>query len=292
MLGNFRHGGAVILGNAAVGADVVEQRFHSCTGQMDAVAGLHIAALGVAGGGVLQHLGAVQELPALFFAHFDEGLVVLVHLGLGQALVGVLLPQRRNGVDDDVRTGVRLDDALNACLVVFDKISRLVAGAEVVGAKGDDDPLGLHACHSLGHGDVAAGVVQLHAGIGGQALGAHAHRADGVIVGAEVEHAVHAGGIAVAQEKRFVHIGLARITAFRQDGGRVGRGVDGVFLFIVAALGNDGLRLYGRVGSGVLAASEPAHQEKGNTYAGQQHQAANDQHNVHFCPEIQPHFGF
>ena len=107
MLRDRRQRGAVILGNVAVGADVVEQRVHRRAGQMNAVARLYIAALGVAGDGILQHLGAVQELPVLLLAHFDERLVVLVHLGLGQALVGVLLPDGRDGVDDDVHAGGR-----------------------------------------------------------------------------------------------------------------------------------------------------------------------------------------
>ena len=291
MLGNFRDRGTVVVDDVAVGAHVGEQRFHRRAGQVDAIARLHIAALGVAGGGILEHLGTVEELPALLLAHFDKGLVVLVHLGLGQALVGVLLPQRRDGVDDNIHTGVGFDNALDAGLVIFDKVSRLIAGAQIVGAKRDDDPFGLHARHGFGHRNISAGVVQLHTGVGRQAFGAHAHRANGVVIGAVVKHAVHAGGVAVAQKERFVHIGLPGIAAFGQDGGRKCGCVDGVFLFIVAALRNDGLGLYGRIRSGIPTA-KAAHQQKGDAYADQQHQAANAQHNVHFGPEIQPHFRF
>ena len=107
---------------------------------MDAVARLYITALGVAGDGILQHLGAVQEFPALLLAHFDERFVVLVHLGLGQALVGVLLPDGRDGVDDDVHAGVGGDDGLDAGLVVFNEVRGLIAGVQVVRAEGQDDP--------------------------------------------------------------------------------------------------------------------------------------------------------
>ena len=122
---------------------------------MDAVARLHIAALGVAGDGILQHLGAVQELPVLLLAHFDERFVVLVHLGLGQALVGVLLPDGRDGVDDDVHAGVGGDDGLDAGPVVFDEVRGLIAGVQVVRAEGQDDPARLQFRHGLGHRDVA-----------------------------------------------------------------------------------------------------------------------------------------
>ena len=151
---------------------------------------------------------------------------------------------------------------------------------------------GLQLGHGLGHRQVAGPGAELYAGKARKRFGTHADRADGIVIAAVIEHPVHAGRVAVPQKEGLVYVAFAGIGALLQNGRGVGLRVDGVFLFVVAALGNDGLRLYGRVGSGVLAASEPAHQEKGNTYAGQQHQAANNQHNVHFCPEIQPHFGF
>ena len=82
MLGDGGQRGTVILRDIAVGADVAEQRVHRRAGQVDAVARLHIASLGVAGGAVLEGLGAVQKLPALFLAHLHESLVEFVHLCL------------------------------------------------------------------------------------------------------------------------------------------------------------------------------------------------------------------
>ena len=155
MLGDGGQRRAVILRDIAVGADIVEQCIHRAAGQVDSVARLHIAALGVAGGGVLQYLGAVQELPALLLAHFHQGLVVLVHLGLGQALVGVLLPDGRDGVDEDIHAGVGRNNGLDARLIILDEIRCFVAGIQVVGAKSQNDPAGLQFCHRLGHCHIA-----------------------------------------------------------------------------------------------------------------------------------------
>ena len=258
---------------------------------MDAVARLHIAALGVAGDGILQHLGTVQELPALLLAHFDERFVVLVHLGLGQALVGVLLPDGRDGVDDDVHAGVGGDDGLDAGLVVFDEVRGLIAGVQVVRAEGQDDPARLQFRHGLGHCDVAGRSAYLHAGKGRQALGGHAHRADGVVVAAIVEHAVHAGRVAVAQKQRLVHIAVARVGALLKDRGGVGLGIDGVFLFIIAALDDHGRAVHGGHALGVRAAEvDAADEHQRDADADQQHDAAQSQHQIHLAAHIQRFF--
>ena len=288
MLGHILDGGAVILGDITVGTHIIEKGFHRRPGQMDAVAGLHITALGVAGGGILEHLGAVEEFPPLFLAHLDQRFVVLVHLRLGQVLVGVRLPQRRDGVDDDVHAGVGFDDALDAFLVVFHEILRRVAGAQVIGAEGQNDPPGLHQRHRLGHGDIIGIPLQLHAGIGGQRARAHAHRTDGVVIAAVVEHAVHAGRVAVPQEKRLVHVVLPGVLALLQDGGGILGLVDGVLILVVAALGHQRVAVRSGVRPAVRAGGvQPADEHKGDRHAYQQHQAAHPHDQIHFAAGIQ-----
>ena len=234
--GHRGQGRAVVLGDVAVGAHIAEQRVHGGAGQVDAVAALHIARLRVASGLVLEGLGAVQKLPVLLLAHLHQRLVELVHLRLGQRLVGMALAQRRDGVDDDVHAGIRLHDALDAGLIVGDEFFGAGAGAKVVGAEGEHHPFGLHQRHRLRHRLVAGIALEPGTGKGGQAAGRHAHRADGVVRSAVIEQPVHAGGVAVAQEQRFVHVGLTRVGGQLQNGGAVLGGVDDVLVFIVAAL--------------------------------------------------------
>ena len=62
----------------------------------------------------------------------------------------MLLADRRDRVDDDVRAGVGGDDRLNAGLVVFDEIGGLVAGVQIVRAEGQDDPAGLQLATAWG----------------------------------------------------------------------------------------------------------------------------------------------
>ena len=127
-----RHGGqgrAGILGNVTVGADVSKQHIHGLLGQVDTITAQHIAAFGIASGAVLQHLGAVQELPAVILAHLHQGFVVFIYLGLGQVLVGMLLAQRRNSVHNDIHTGVSILHSLDALGVIAGKAGSAVAGA-------------------------------------------------------------------------------------------------------------------------------------------------------------------
>ena len=201
---------------------------------MDAVAGFHIAALGVSGGRILQHFGTVEELPVVFLAHLHDGLVVFVHLGLGQAFVGMLLAQRRNGVDDDVHAGIGFLHRLDALFIACNKIVGAVGRAQIVGAEGDDDPPGLHDGHRFGHGLVAGNPLELDAFIGGQGPRRHAHRPDGIIVGAVIEHAIHTRCIGIAQEQSLVHILLTGIIALFQDGGSILGGVNGILVLVVA----------------------------------------------------------
>ena len=262
MLAHILYGGTVVLGDIAVGAHILKQIIHGRLGQVDAVAGLHISALGVAGGGILEYLGTVEELPALFLAHLHQGFVVLIHLALGQVLVGVHLPQRRDGIDDDVHAGIGIHDGLDALLVGFHEAVRRIAGAQVVGAEGQDHPLGLHHRHRLGHRHIAGGSLHLYTGKVGQRPGAHAHRTDGVVVAAVVKHPVHPGGVAVAQEKGFVHVGLPGVVALFQDGGGVFRLVDGVLVLVIAALGHQGFAV-GRIAVGLRPHPvQSAHQQK------------------------------
>lgn len=135
--------------------------------------------------------------------------------------------------------------------VVFDEVRGLIAGVQVVRAEGQDDPARLQFRHGLGHRDVAGRSAYLHACKGRQALGGHAHRADGVVVAAIVEHAVHAGCVAVAQKQRLVHIAVARVGGLLKDRRGVGLGINGVFLFIIAALDDHGRAVHGGHALGV-----------------------------------------
>ena len=55
-----------------------------------------------------------------------------------------------------------------------------------------------------------------------------------------IENAVHAGGVGIANEECFVHIALARIGAFFQNGGAVLVGIDRILVFIIAAVRHKG----------------------------------------------------
>ena len=203
----------------------------------------------------------------------------------------MLLPDGRDGVDDDVHAGVGGDDGLDAGLVVFDEVRGLIAGVQVVRAEGQDDPARLQFRHGLGHCDVAGRSAYLHAGKGRQALGGHAHRADGVVVAAIVEHAVHAGRVAVAQKQRLVHIAVARVGGLLKDRRGVGLGINGVFLFIIAALDDHGRAVHGGHALGVRAAEvDAADEHQRDADADQQHDAAQSQHQIHLAAHIQRFF--
>ena len=254
---------------------------------MDAVAALHIAAPGIAGGGILEDLGAVEELPVVFLAHLHQGLVVLVQLALGQAGIGVLLAQRRDGVHDDIHAGIGLHNGADTRSVVFGKAGRRIAGVQVVGAEGQDDPAGLHEGHRLRHGLVAAVTLELHTGVAGQRPGRHPHRTDGIVIGTIIKHTIHPGGVGIAQEERFVQVGLAGIRAFLQNGGGVLGRVDGVLILVIAALHHH------RRGGGhsqipVLPCRRAAapHNKKRGNHGEKQGGAAQRQHKIHPFPFI------
>ena len=196
------------------------------------------------------------------------------------------LPQRRDRVDDDVDAGVGFGNGLEAFLVFLHKRRRRAVGVEVVGAERHDDAAGLHQGDGLRHRLVAGIPLQFDAGVVRQGAAAHAYRADGVVVGAVVKHAVHAGGVAVAQKQRFVDVFLAGILGLLQDRRLILCIVDGVAVFIVAALGDH--RLAGCIG-GILAAKrfQPADQHKRHRDADQQHQAAQRDDQVHFAAQVQ-----
>ena len=284
MLRDAGQRGAVILGDVAVGADVGEQRLHRRAGQVDAVARLHIAAFGVAGGGVLQHLGTVQKFPALVLTHLDKGFVVLIYLRLGQALVGVLLPDGWNRVDDNIHAGVGGHDGLNAGLVVLDEIRRLVTGVQVIGAEGQQHPARLQLGHGLRHRDVAGRGAQLHAGKAGQRFRAHAHRADGVVIAAIVKHTVHTRRVAVPQKEGFFYVAVACVGGGGQNRGIVGLRVNGVLLFVVAAFRHHRATVRG---GAACAGIKRANQRQRNRNADQQHHAAQGQHQIHLAARIQ-----
>ncbi len=221
-------------------------------------------------------------------AHLHDGLVELVHLGLGQRLVGVLLAQRRDGVDDDIHTGVGRLDRLNARLIILNKFGGGEVGVQVVGAEGQDDPAGLHQSHRLRHGHIAAVAAEFDAGKAGQGPGRHAHRTDGVIVAAIVEHAVHAGGVAVSQEEGVIDIFLPRIVGLGQDGGFKLGGIDGMFVLIIAALHHHRFTVYSlRL---LLRAAKAVYKKQRNPDADQQHHTAKQQHHVHFGAGIHRRF--
>ena len=288
MLGHILHRGTVVLCDIAVGTDILKQFFHSGLGQVDAVTGFHVAALGITGGGIFEDFCAVQELPVVFLAHFHQRFVVLIHLGLGQILVGMHLAQRRDGVDDDIHAGIGFHNALDAFLVIFHKTIRRVIRAQIVGTEGQNHALGLHQGNRFGHGNVVGIPLQLHTGIGCQRLGAHAHRADGIVVGAIVKHTVHTRRIAVPQEQCFIHVVLPGVLAFLQNRGRILCLVNGILVLIVAALGNQRLTFRCRFAVGIAAEKVHApHQNKGNRHTDQQHQTAQAHDNVHFTAGIQ-----
>ena len=118
---------------------------------MNAIAGNNIAIFGVARIGVLQYLGAIQIFPTVALAHLNKAGVVFVDLGLGQALVRMLLAERRDRVDDDIDPRVGFDDREDPLLIVFDKFFGTIARREVVGTEGQDNPLRLHYCNGLRH---------------------------------------------------------------------------------------------------------------------------------------------
>ena len=272
-------GGTIVLSDIAVGADILKQGIHGGAGQVDAVAALHIAALGVTGRGVLEHLGTVEELPAVVLAHLDDGLVVFVHLGLGQALVGMLLAQGRDGVDDDVHAGIGFLHGLDALLIAFDKVLGAVGGAQVVGAEGDNDPLGLHDGHGFGHGLVTGKPFELHTFVGSQGTGRHTHRADGIVIAAVIKHAVHARRVGIPQEEGIVDVFLPGVLGFFQNGGGILGGVDGVLVLVVPFLIHHFLGgLAFRVGIG---AAQAVNDQKSRQRGNQDDGTADGQHKIH-----------
>ena len=247
---------------------------------MDAV-GIHIVALCIAVR-ALQRLGAVQKFPAVGFTHLHDGAVVLVQLFLVQAGIDVAAPDGRHRVDDDVHAGVGFLHRLDAGLVILDK--GIHVGAGVVGAEGDDDPLRLHQRHGLRHGDVVGISGKLHAGVAFQLPGRHAHRADGVVVAAIVEHPVHARRVGVAQKQRAVNIILAGVLGLGQHGAVVLRRVDGVGALVVVAA-----RYHRAVAGSFLALSAGrVHRHKCPDHSDQQRGAAQRQHKKHPAAHIHP----
>ena len=284
MLRDCRQGGAVVLRNIAVGADITEQRIHRRTGQVDAVACFHIPALGIAGIRVLEGFGAVEEFPSVFFAHCHKAGVVFVNLGLGQALVRVLLAERRDRVDNDIDTWVGFDNGLDALLIVGDEVFGAVARRKVVCAKGQDHPLRLHQRNSFGHRLVIGVTGKLHAGIGGKAAGRHANRPNRVVIAAVVKHAVHSRCVRIPQKQRFINIFLPRIFAFLQNGRSVLRGIDGVFVLVVAGVFHQRFTGSGSALRLCPGGSQAVHHQK-RDHNGQQHQSTADgQHKMHASP--------
>ena len=214
--------GPGVLGDVGVSADVVKQGVHAVHGEVDAV-GQGVVRLGPAGVRVLQGLAGVEELVALLLAHLHQCLVEAVHLGHGEGGVLPELIQRRHRIHNDVRIGVRLVNGGQTLFVGIDVV--LGAAAQVVGAKGHNDPPGVHDLHRLGNGHIAGVALEVHAFQAGDLPGAHAGYADGV---GQVTLAVHhvAHGVAVAQKQRFLHILFARVLRSGQHGAGKRRGVD------------------------------------------------------------------
>ena len=231
--------GPAVLGDIGMGAHILKKGGDRRFGQVHPIR-QGIVLFGPAGVRVFQHLGAVQKLKAVFLAHFGQGGVVGVHLHHVQVLVFALFVQRRDGVDDDVGVGPGLPDGFQPFQVGLDKAVRVggLAG-QVVGAKADDDALGLEHGHRVGDGVHLAVAHKLLAFQGGDGPRAHADHADVVgqrgkgLAGLVGVHHV-AGGVGVADEQRLVHVAAAGVGGLGQDG---------------AGLGNDGLG-FGR-GAGV-----------------------------------------
>ena len=93
--------GAAVLGDVGVGAHILEVGRHGVFGKVHPIRE-RVVGLGPAGRFVAQHLGAVQELVAVFLAHFDQRGIVGVHLGHRQVGVLALAVQRRDGADNDI----------------------------------------------------------------------------------------------------------------------------------------------------------------------------------------------
>ena len=283
MLGDIGQRRAVVLRDIAVGADIVEQNADGLLGQVDAVALDHIAVPGVAGLGVLEDLGAVQKLPVMGLAHLHDGLVELVDLGLGQVFPGVLPPDGRDRVDDDIDAGVSLLHRLDARLILRNKALGGQRGGQVVGAEGDDHAARLHEGDRFRHCLVAGIAIKLDAGVIGQGAGRHADRGGGVIQRAEAEHA-HARGVGIAQKQRFVDVRLPGVLAFHEDRRGILRGVDRVFVLVVVRVFDQRLR-GGRFG---LPFGHAVHRRQGGD-GGQQHERKTDhEHKIHAAPGAQP----
>ena len=110
-------------------------------------------------GGILEHLGAVEELDPQVLAHGQQGHVEVVDLFLGGGgVVGVILGHRRDGVDNDVGVGIAGLDLLDQLGVIADE--GLDLHPVVVGAQGDDHPAGLHHGHRLRHGITLIGALE------------------------------------------------------------------------------------------------------------------------------------
>ena len=211
--------GAAVLGLVGVGGEIVQHRLEAAALEVDVPADI-VVIQPKAGGGVLEDLGAVQELDPQVLAHGQQGHVEVVDLFLGGGgVVGVILGHRRDGVDNDVGVGIAGLDLLDQLGVIADE--GLDLHPVVVGAQGDDHPAGLHHCHRLGHGVPLVGPPE-----GDQRLRKGRLDAD-ALLGAELLQGdqavvVQPHGVGVPQEQGVAEVGLAGVGRLGQKRGGLG----------------------------------------------------------------------
>ena len=154
--------------------------------------------------------------------------------------------------------------------------------------------MGLHQGNRFRHRLVAAVALELHAGIRCQGFAGHTHRANGIIITAIIENAVHAGGVGIAKEECFVHIALARIGAFFQNGGAVLVGIDRILVFIIAAVRHKGFLGGGGIRCVIIlpcGAAQAAHNKERCPHGDEHRCKAQHQHQIHFFFYIHPGTG-
>ena len=217
--GNVAGIGTAVLGLISVGGQVVQNCLQAAALEVDIAADIVVVQT-KAGGGILQHLGAVEELDAQVLAHGQQGHVEVIDLLLRDGgIVGVVLGDRRNGVDNDVGIRIAGLDILDQLRIIADE--GLHFHGVVVGAQGDDHTAGLHHRHGLGHGVALIGSLK-----GDQLLREGALDAD-ALLGTELLKGdqaivVQTNGVGIAQEQGVIEVGLSGVCCLSQQSGGLG----------------------------------------------------------------------
>ena len=207
--------GAAVLRLVGMSGQVVQNCLQAAALEVNIAADIVII-LAEAGGRVLQDLCAVEEFNPQILAHGQQCHVEVINLLLRhRRIVGMILGDRRNGIDNDISIRIARLDVLDQLGIVFDE--GLHFHAVIVGPQGDNHTAGLHHGHSLGHGVALVSTFE-----GDQLLRNGILDAD-PFFGAELLQGnqavvVQADRIGITQEQGFIQIGLASVIGFGQQG--------------------------------------------------------------------------